>query len=358
VAIVAGERLWVWDAKTGELLNPTRAGHDATIRTLAFAPDGRVFTGSLDQTIRAWDPTTGKELFSIPMLGPLGGIAVSRDGSLLAGSALGDDQRVWDSKTGKEILKLHGHGRLGGQRQVQFSADDQTLVSYGDDYFLRAFSLTSGKLTAEHRFWPSLPRSQGESEEDADKRFGGFMQRVMDFGPDGNTFVQSRGKDVEVIDIDTGKERVRFEADPQFVEALAVSADGKRLVTAGRGVPPPPPGKFADRGIGPTDFQVTVWDLVTCKPIKNFRVRAPMPRWWGPLAFTPDGKQVVTGPFEPVLRFFDATTGEAVGTIDLPNRPEAIAFDGPGKRVAIGFVDTTALIYDVSAAMKPPPKKE
>ena len=178
----------------------------------------------------------------------------------------------------------------------------------------------------------------------------------MDLGPDGATFYQARGKDVEVIAADTGKERARFEADPRLVDALTVSADGTRLVTAGLGLAPERWAGVRDTA-GPAMFRVTVWSLGDCKPVTSFRVRSPMPYWWGPLAFTPDGKRVVTGAFEPVLRFFDAATGDAVGTIDLPNRAESLAFDGAGRRLAVGFVDTTALVYDVAAALKPVPTK-
>jgi RNA polymerase sigma factor (sigma-70 family) len=353
VATVAGQRLWVWDTGTGKLVSPTKPGHDGIVGTLAFAPDGRVFTGGDDHTVRAWDSETGRELFVLPMAGWARGVAVSPDGTLVAGNGLGNDLRVWDAKTGKVVFKLIGHGRIGGQRRARFSADEQTLLTYGDDYYVRAFSLTTGKLKAEHRFWPGDMAGPGRDEDELERM---VFTRAVDFGPDGNSFVQAIGKDVQVIALDTGKERVRFEADPQHVQALAVSPDGTRLVTAGLGKPPPAPGVRVNE-TGPEDFLLTVWDLSTYKPVTRFRTRVPIPLWWGPLTFTPDGRQVVTGAYEPVLRFFDATTGAVVGTIDLPNRPESLAFDPPGKRIAVGFLDTTALIYDVAAAMKPEKKE-
>jgi WD40 repeat protein len=355
-AAATENRIWVWDAASQRPVGPDAAGHDETISQLTFAPDGRLFTAGLDQTVRAWDPATGRELLKLTMANRVRGLAVSPDGSLVAGSGLRNDFRIWDAKTGKELFKLLGHGELGGQRRLRFSTDEQTLQSYGDDYYVRAWDLTSGKLKAEHQFRPASRNGMGVMDDDEEASGGGYLPRVMDFGPDGNTFVQSTDKDVQVIAVDTGKERVRFEADPQWVDALAVSADGKRLVTVGPGVPPPPKGALRGR-IGPTELLVTVWDLKDVKPITKFRVPVSMGRLWGPLAFTPDGRQVVTGAFEPVLRFFDAKTGEPVGTIDLPNQPESLAFDAPGRRVAVGFLDTTALIYDVAAALKPAKKE-
>jgi WD40 repeat protein len=58
-----------------------------------------------------------------------------------------------------------------------------------------------------------------------------------------------------------------------------------------------------------------------------------------------------------VLRFFDAKSGEQVGTLDLPYRAECVAFSPDGKRVAVGFLDTTGLVYDLATALKPAKKE-
>src|SRR5207249_686574 len=98
-AAVTSYRLWVWDTKTRKLFGPEAAGNDGTVAALAFAPDGRLFTGGDDHTVREWDPTSGKELVKLQMIGWARGLALSPDGSLLAGSGLRNDLRVWDAKT-------------------------------------------------------------------------------------------------------------------------------------------------------------------------------------------------------------------------------------------------------------------
>src|SRR5262245_61373152 len=190
-AAVGDHRVWVWDVKTGKALGPDLPGHGAIISELAFCSDGRLFTASDDHTVRAWDPATGKELMKLPMNGWVRGMAVSSDGSLVAGSALRDDFRVWDAKTGKEIFKLHGHGQMGGLRRVQFSADDQRLVSFGDDSYLRVWDTLTGKLKAEHRLRPENPRAKllADEDEDDDRMMMSMRWGVMDLGTDGRTLV-------------------------------------------------------------------------------------------------------------------------------------------------------------------------
>lgn len=357
-AAITDNRVWVWDVATGKPLGPDVAGHGAMIGGLAFTPDERVFTASDDHTVRAWDATTGKELMRLTADGWVRGLALSPDGSLVAGSTTGGsdthgDLRVWDAKTGRPVFKLIAHGRYGGARMVRFSADEQTLLSWGDDCYLRAFDALTGKLKAEHRLLP--PGLRGDPEDDALQRQLMMLgDRAAELGPDGATFVRAAGKDVSVIDAITGKERFRLEADPQRVEALALSPDGKRLATSGAGVVPPK-AKPGQMPAPPTEYQVTVWDLSKAEPVTKFRV--PGSTFSGQLMFTPDGRRVVTVAYEPTVRFWEAATGAAAGTVELPERPARIAFDAGGRRLAASFYDSTALVYDLAAVRKPAGKE-
>jgi WD40 repeat protein len=265
---------------------------------------------------------------------------------------LQDHFPVWDARTGKEVFRLLGHGRSGGVRLVRFSADEQTLLSWGDDMTVRAFDALTGKLRSEHRFLP--PGLAGEDEEEARQKMEvlGIEAREADLGPDGKTLVLARGKDVFVYAADTGKERFRVEADPVRVEKLALSPDGKWLATAGPGEVP---GKGAPRrgSDEPRNDQVTVWDMATGSGVVKFRV--PTRVWWGVLAFTPDGRRVVTGSWDPALAFWDAKTGKPAGTLGLPHRAQCVAFRPDGKQVVVGFLDTTAVVYDVDKALEPAP---
>jgi WD40 repeat protein len=353
LASTTGQRVCVFDVKTGKLLGPDPPGHDGPVYAIAFAPDGRVFTAAHDRAVRAWDPATGKALQTLLTdTDWVPGLAVSPDGSLVAASGLQDHFPVWDARTGKEVFRLLGHGRSGGVRLVRFSADEQTLLSWGDDMTVRAFDALTGKLRSEHRFLP--PGLAGEDEEEARQKMEvlGIEAREADLGPDGKTLVLARGKDVFVYAADTGKERFRVEADPVRVEKLALSPDGKWLATAGPGEVP---GKGAPRrgSDEPRNDQVTVWDMATGSAVVKFRV--PTRVWWGVLAFTPDGRRVVTGSWDPALAFWDAKTGKPAGTLGLPHRAQCVAFRPDGKQVVVGFLDTTAVVYDVDKALEPAP---
>ncbi|HKB02178.1 MAG TPA: WD40 repeat domain-containing protein [Gemmataceae bacterium] len=348
-------RAWVWDVKTGKAFGPDVPRHEGLLTSLALASDGRLLTASEDGTVRAWDSTTGKQLLTLtPAKRPWAGVVLSPDGDLLAGSNEPNAVRVWDAKTGREVYKLAwGTGRTGGVLKVRFTADGQTLLTYGHDFYLRAFDTLTGKLKVERKFRPAV---FGPETDDERVQFQNFYlsDHVVDLTPDGGTLVIGAGKDVSVYAADTGKERFKFEGDPRHVTTVVLSPDGKRLAVSGYGPAPTPAAAVAMMG-RVTPVQVTVWDLEKAQRLAQVPVPAGV-SGWPVVAFSPDGKQLVTGSGDEVLRFWDAGTGRPVGQIELPRPATRVAFGGD-KRLAVGFTDPTVVVYDLAKAMQPAKKE-
>ena len=342
-------RAWVWDVKTGKPFGPTVDCHPVLVNGLAFTSDGRLLSAGDDRTIRAWDPATGKERARVPTSDRVWQFAASGDGSLLAGSVEPGNVRVWDAKTGTEVFKLQWTlSRTGSAPRIVFTADDQTLLAYTHDYYVRAWDLLTGKLKSERRFRPA--DLLGPESDDNRNEEMGLLSFKTDLGADGDTFVQSLRKQVGVYSVATGKERMKLDADEQQVTNVALSADGKRLATAGAGPPDPPPG--LGMIVQPrTHYFVGVWDLTQAKRLARIRVQGTS--FYNVLAFTPDGKRLVTGSGDERLQFWDAATGDPVGQIEVPRVVRRVAFTPDGKTLAVTFPDPTILVYDVEKALKP-----
>jgi WD40 repeat protein len=338
-------RAFVWDVATGQPAAPAVPGHDSTVNSLSFLSDGRLVTASQDGTLRVWDPKTGKERSTLVRTREnefFWTVGASPDGSLLAGALEPSNVRVWDSKTGAEVYKLKwSTARTGGVHRVAFAADDQTLLTWGNDWYVRAWDVRTGKLKTERRFRPPNVPEDAEDDDGSFPTASGYPE----FGPDGDTVVVPREKDVVVYSLATGKERFRVEADEQRLEFVALSADGKRLATYGRG---PEKLKVGERR---THHQVSVWDMATGARVSRFRVAGQS--FFETMAFTPDGKQLLVGSMDPVLQVFDAAAGTRLGEIALPRAGRRLAFTPDGKLLAVSFYDPTVLIYDVAKALKP-----
>ncbi len=203
-------------------------GHQGTVRAVSFEPDGdRVVSTSEDGTTRAWDAGTGRA--SPPP--PRGeALALSPDGERLA---------VLREDAGVEIVVTTtgaSAGLLPDSRDVTAAAwidDGRRLVAGGSDRRVRAFDvdtrtplitvrLADAKADDEDEGWVRRSRSaptgaRPSAREATSARRAGPASRACSISPPGRRFTCS------------GR-RMR---DGARSTAVAISADGSRIATAG-----------------------------------------------------------------------------------------------------------------------------
>jgi hypothetical protein len=98
---------------------------------------------------------------------------------------------------------------------------------------------------------------------------------------------------------------------------------------------------------GSSDEKAQLWDVATLKPIGS-PLHHP-PAWVNGVAFSPDGKMVVTGGFDLAARRWEVATGNE---IDPPLRHDdevrAVVFSPDGKTILAGSFDQTARLWDAA----------
>jgi len=331
-------------------------GHSGYITSVAFSADGKhVLTGSQDKTARLWSAASGNEIrtFNSPVL--VQSVSFSPAGKQLLTAGADGKTRLWDVASGKEIGEFAGH-------TPAFSPDGKQVLTCLNRS-TRLWDVASGRLLRTFRgaravFSPDGNKvltggSAGNTPAelwDATKgnllrsffSIANTIEEPLAFSPDGTQVFAGR----RVWDAATGKQRVLpFPKNLKRITSLAFSPDSKQLLT------------------GSNDKIARLWDVASGKELRVFKAHGHDnfggPRisdgGWLSVAFSPDGKQVLTGGgvvsrtvLDNVAQLWDAESGEEIrafrGQIQVIT---AAGFSPDGKQVLTASEDKMARLWDV-----------
>ncbi|HEY6952269.1 MAG TPA: WD40 repeat domain-containing protein, partial [Bacteroidota bacterium] len=290
-------------------------GHTKSLTCALFSPDGKyLLSGSTDNTIKVWEIASGKEFRTLN--GPtrrITSMAISPDGRYVVS---GDEEyrnnlKLWNLSTGQIEKTFGGHPEIEGTTCVAFSPDGKYILS-GGDTTVKLWDIASGKEIRRFIGNTSGIRAIVVSPDGRYVVCGSrdnIVTTVDSLNPDGTVYesqqvrAKSAGNAITAWEIATGRIIRQFNHARGWVETLAMSPDGKFILS----------GDFEDR--------VRMWDVASGREIKSFETEGT-----SSIAISPDGKYALFGSVEEISLWNIAAGAEVKRIAGLEGWVRTVAF--------------------------------
>jgi WD40 repeat protein len=354
----------VWDAATSQF-RFSLLGHKKTVMGAFFSPDGQtIATVSFDATVKLWSAADGQE--RLTLLGhrdTVNQAVFSRDNRRVATASDDGSAKVWDTVTGQELLSVRGH--KASVQVLAFGSDDRRLITGGYDGLVKVWDATSSTeariLTGPHSRVSAIAfrldgRQLVSGGHDGtlrlwDPHTGRLITSLtghtkpitsVAFSPDGTKIASAAGEwsaeakasgQLYLWDATTGRLKYSLDAHKAIVWSVAFSHDSLRLVSGG--------GEYYTPG-----ENLIVWEVATGRkllsiPDLKVGIRA--------VAFSPDSQRIAAA-VESVVQVWDSETGAKLLTFEKvhKNQVNDLAYSPDGRGLVSGSEDATLCLWDAA----------
>jgi eukaryotic-like serine/threonine-protein kinase len=321
----------------------TIAGHQGSILSLAFSPDGRTLvSGSADETAAVWDANTGIRKRLLPRSGgPVFAVAFVAGGDSFITASWSpyrkqSELKRWDAQTFTELPLLKSDA--GPVMCLALSPDGRTLATGGLEHIVRLWDVASGRERAKFRghqdvIWALAFSPDGQSVASASwdntvKVWDVNRRQEGDLLPVGNGYSVALTPDgkmlacgapvngVQFWDTSTRKQIAKLSLDNGEDPLAVFSPDATLLATAG------------------TRGKAFLVDVAS-KTVRRELPQRTTKIWC--MAFSQDGRILATAAEDKLIELWDTETGEARGALaGHSGRAVCLAFTPDGRTLISG----------------------
>jgi WD40 repeat protein len=314
---------------------------DFEVNSLSWSADGKYLatTGILTKAINIWDVNEGKVIRTLKSDLPghaFNALAYSPDGRYLAAcqGSSANKTRVWDPASGNIVTDVGEYGP-GSCEAIAFSPQGQFLaIAYQrndtkdlERLFSVAFWDTKTWQLVKRWITPAL-----------------YVERIA-FSPDGRflavgghrataTFPQGV---IEIWDVarDTKVKGVIVHTS-RNVESLTYSADGKFIASGtstGEGMSVVDP-KTNERIHATNEKAIQIWNVSSGSIVTAMSTDTLKGTFVEGLAYSADGKYLISGSRDAVVRIWNTANHELLQALEAPNHVSSVAVRPDGAMVA------------------------
>lgn len=362
-----------WEVKSGKQVNgfPIEKG---SMFCSDFSKDGKyILTYYFDKSIYLWDTDKGKTIHDFAQISKGGGISlVSPDGKYLVSCSADGIIWVWDFNQLKMVKVLQGNlgkvlcasfspdgkylvtgcSNIGiysknlvvwdfeqgkilfsdpvtsyAVNTVSFSPDSKSFITAGDDGKVKHWDIKSGQVSKPY-----------------DMRWFNPEFSDLEFSPDGKTFIAADNGIICLRDAETGAivKELKVEGKSYDVlKSVVYSPDGSKILSSS------------------WNSSARIWDVSTGKTLQTLQFDQNDIKWlgkkvgiqyYGPVAWSPDGKFIVSGLPNFEIAIWDSEKGTLIKKLSgHTEKIVSICFTPDSRFIVSGSSDATTRIWSVES---------
>ena len=193
------------------LVHPT-LGHNSTVKSTAFSPDGQYFvSGGEDNTVKLWSINIGRCIYTFKgHSDSVNSLAICPEGKHIVSGSRDKTIKLWDINSGRCIHTFHGH--TGLVSAVIFSKDGKHIASGAQDKSIKLWDISGNCI---HTF---------------EKQYSNLVNSVK-FSPDGESLAIGDNKTIKLWNINGQRYTYKLEGHSDSVRSIAFSPDGKHIAS-------------------------------------------------------------------------------------------------------------------------------
>ncbi|MBD2181436.1 trypsin-like peptidase domain-containing protein [Planktothrix sp. FACHB-1355] len=263
------------------------AGHSNAISSVAISQDGTILaSGSMDNTIKIWNRSTGKELRTLTgHTNYINSIAISPDSKILASGANDGTVKIWNLANGRLINSLTGDKNY--VRSVAISPDGTTLASgSANDANIKIWNLQTGKLLRTltgHRNYVN----------------------AVDFSADGKSLASgSTDLTINIWNPNTGELQQTLKGHTNWIASVAIGSFGQIIASGG------------------ADNTIKIWNVKTGEMLYNLQAHSGVVR---AVAIDPNAHILASGSDDGTIKIWNLHNGQLLHTLQVRDRQGQIA---------------------------------
>lgn len=350
--VIAGQqdnivRIWPITAATPFAPEKEIKGHGGPVTSLALVTGGtQILSGSDDQTARVWDLASGNQVRQFAHGGPVNSVAVRADGLFVATSSSNNIAKLWNNQNGAQVAELKGD--LALNRTVVERTEDQKVAQQFKALAEAAFK--AAETNQKER--DEAVKKANEAKTNADKAVAEQDPKVKE----AVTKAEAAKKAADEKKDDAALAKASTDAAAEVTKqqdelkkrqdtvASAVRAITLAETAAKSAVEQVAVAKTSQdamtAGVTKADADLktaTDADAAGLKPVKS-------------VAFSVDGKRLLTAADDNLIHVWDSTTGKAIETFAGHKGPVSALATGPNGLVVSGSADQSVGVWTTNPA--------